>query len=94
MVVGLLASEKAVSASVWPSKTCNVYPALLQPKAEALKEELKRQFPHSKVDALTKSAFDDPALFGAELIIDATGEEAVSEYLNELSLVRKLSTAI
>lgn len=65
------------------------YPALLQPKAEALKEELKRQFPHSKVDALTKSAFDDPALFGAELIIDATGEEAVSEYLNELSLVRK-----
>jgi len=65
------------------------YPALLHPKAEALMEELKRQFPHSKIEALTKSAFDDPSLFGAELIIDATGEEAVSEYLNELSLSRK-----
>lgn len=64
------------------------YPALLRPKAEALKEELTRQFPHSKIEAVVKSAFDDPALFGAELIIDATGEEAVSEYVNGLSLSR------
>lgn len=70
------------------------YPALQRPKAQALKEELERQFPHSKVDSLVKSAFDDPALFGAELIIDATGEEAVSEYLNELSLRRRARVPI
>ena len=64
------------------------YPALLRPKAEALRDELSRQFPHSKVESWVGSAFDDPALFGAELIIDATGEESVSECLNGLNLAR------
>lgn len=64
------------------------YPDLLKPKAQAMAQELKRQFPHSNVQALSKSAFDDSALFDADLIIDATGEETVSEFLNGLALMR------
>lgn len=70
------------------------YPALLRPKAEALRDELFRQFPHSKIEFWVGSAFDDPALFGAELIIDATGEEAVSESLNGLNLARHMRLPI
>lgn len=65
------------------------YSALLRPKAKALKEDLQRQFPHSKIEAMNTSAFDTPGLFGADLIIDATGEEAVSENLNGLRIDRK-----
>lgn len=70
------------------------YPALMQPKAEALRNELRRQFPHSTVEAHTCSAFDHTHLFAAELIVDATGEEAVSEYLNGLRLQRRMRTPI
>lgn len=65
------------------------YPALFQPKAQALAGELSRQFPLSRIVPLVKSAFECPFLFTAELIIDATGEETVSEWLNGLRLDRK-----
>lgn len=68
------------------------YPALMQSKAEELRNELLRQFPHSAVQAYACSAFDHEQLFAAELIIDATGEEAVSEYLNDLRLKRGTKT--
>jgi molybdopterin/thiamine biosynthesis adenylyltransferase len=65
------------------------YPALLEPKAEGLRDELVRQFPHSRIEALPKSAADVVDLFAAELIVDATGEEAVGEYINGLRLQGK-----
>ena len=70
------------------------YPALMQAKAEALRDELLRQFPHSAIEAHARSVFDHAQLFAAELIIDATGEESVSEYLNGLRLQRRTRTPI
>lgn len=58
------------------------YPSLFQFKANAVAAELSRLFPWSRVVPIAKSAFALPDLFAAELIIDATGEEAVSERLN------------
>ena len=65
------------------------YPSLLQAKAASLKNELLRQFPHSCIESHVQSAFDYDKLFEAELIIDATGEESVSELLNGLRLQSK-----
>lgn len=70
------------------------YPALMQTKAGALKDELLRQFPHSTIEAHACSAFDHAQLFAAELIVDATGEESVSEYLNRLRLQRGTPTSL
>jgi molybdopterin/thiamine biosynthesis adenylyltransferase len=70
------------------------YPALHQPKAEALAQELRRQFPHSAVHGVTVSAFEHRDLFDAGLIVDATGEEAVSELLNGLRLERNLAMPV
>lgn len=64
------------------------YSSLMRPKADALKDELSRQFPHSKIESWPESAFEDKTLFWSELIIDATGEETVSELLNGLNLNR------
>lgn len=62
------------------------YPALFQAKAVALRDDLLRQFPHSRIDAAPQSVADVDRLFAADLIVDATGEEAVSEYINGLRL--------
>jgi hypothetical protein len=70
------------------------YSDLMKAKADALKDELLRQFPHSTVEAHSCDAKDHPRLFAAELIIDATGEESVSEYLNGLRLTRRTQTPI
>lgn len=70
------------------------YPAMMRPKAEAMRDELLRQFPHSTIEAHARSVFDHVQLFAAELIIDATGEEAVSEFLNGLRLQRKTNTPL
>lgn len=70
------------------------YSALMKSKAGALREELLRQFPHSDIEAHTCSAFHHAQLFGAELIVDATGEESVSELLNGLRLQRGTRTPI
>ena len=65
------------------------YPSLLQPKAIGLRDDLLRQFPHSHIDASVQSAADVASLFAADLIVDATGEESLSEYINGLRLEGK-----
>lgn len=65
------------------------YPSLFEPKATALAADLTRQFPHTKIEAVTSDVFAHKGLWGTELIIDATGEEAVSELLNGLRLKRR-----
>lgn len=62
------------------------YPTLFKPKAAGLAEELKRQFPFSKVRARVRSAQGLSDLFDADLVIDATGEEIVSELINSMRL--------
>jgi hypothetical protein len=66
----------------------------MQTKAGALRDELLRQFPHSAIEAHACSVFDHAELFAAELIVDATGEESVSEYLNGLRLQRGTLTPL
>ena len=59
------------------------YDALAQPKASKLRSDLLRQFPLASIEAVNADVVDCPSLFAADLVVDATGEEAVSEYLNE-----------
>lgn len=70
------------------------YPALFKLKAEALADELMRQFPFSSVRARPHNvrAFGD--LFDADLVIDATGEEAASEMINAMRLARGTETPV
>lgn len=58
------------------------YPALTQPKAQAMANELRRTFPLANVTFENDSALVHPDLFEADLVIDATGEEALSEAIN------------
>jgi molybdopterin/thiamine biosynthesis adenylyltransferase len=59
-------------------------------KAEACAEGIGRDFPGVDVVALTDSAQRHPTLLaGADLIIDATGEQAFSEWLNAWRLERR-----
>ncbi|WP_051938728.1 ThiF family adenylyltransferase [Luteibacter sp. 9135] len=58
------------------------YPALTQPKAQAMASELRRTFPLANVTFENNSALVHPDLFDADLVIDATGEEALSEAIN------------
>lgn len=64
------------------------YPDLQRFKASALREELLRQFPHSKIDAYPCDVKSHQTVFAADFVVDATGEESVSEYLNHLRLKR------
>lgn len=70
------------------------FPALFKRKAEALAEELKRQFPFSKVRSRVSSAKGLPDLFDTDLVIDATGEEIVSEMINAMRLDRGTDTPV
>ena len=70
------------------------YPALFKLKAHSLSEELLRLFPLSRIKAFSKSVTEYPSLFDADLLIDATGEESVSELLNGWRLDRKSKTPI
>jgi hypothetical protein len=58
------------------------FPALEQPKAKAMADELRRSFPLAEVVHQTDSALNYKDLFADELLIDATGEEALSEAIN------------
>lgn len=57
-------------------------PDLFKPKAEALRDELIRQFPLARIESEVRDATPSVSLFKADLLIDATGEESVSEMLN------------
>lgn len=58
------------------------YPELFKHKVVALTDELKRQFPFSKVRPRFRNVQGLSDLFDADLVIDATGEDAVSEMIN------------
>lgn len=58
------------------------YPALVQPKAQAMANELCRAFPLAKIAFHNDSALVHVDLFDSDLVIDATGEEALSEAIN------------
>jgi molybdopterin/thiamine biosynthesis adenylyltransferase len=70
------------------------YPALFKHKAEALADELKRQFPFSKVRARVRNVRGLTDLFDADLVIDATGEESVSEVVNAMRLGHRADTPV
>jgi hypothetical protein len=57
---------------------------LLKPKATALAEFLIRQFPMANIKGDEEDARRVPDLFECDLLIDATGEEALSLVLNEI----------
>lgn len=54
---------------------------LYKSKAAGLQEALTRQFPHARITAETRRAAYPSDIVG-DLVIDATGEEAVSETIN------------
>jgi hypothetical protein len=58
------------------------YTDLFQMKAKALCNDLQRQFPLAQITYRTHGVTFNNSTFTADLVIDATGEEAVSEMLN------------
>lgn len=59
-------------------------------KAEALAELIGRDFPGTSVKSFTGEAQQNASIFsGADLIIDATGEHGLSEWLNGWALGRR-----
>ena len=70
------------------------YPSLFQSKSVALKSELERQFPMATVLAIGEDVMNVKTLLDADLVIDATGEEAVSEMLNARRLAKRSNTPL
>ena len=70
------------------------YPALFKKKSSALAEEINRQFPLAAVRAKIGDVRNVPDIFDVDLVIDATGEEAVSEMLNEMRLRSETGTPV
>ncbi|TAL86968.1 MAG: hypothetical protein EPN74_03130 [Rhodanobacter sp.] len=58
------------------------YPSLLKGKATELAAELRRSHPTANVEGEVLDALKVDALFRDHLVIDATGEEALSETIN------------
>lgn len=55
-------------------------------KADAVADELKRHFPGIRIDAIPKSVVLTDRLLITDLLIDATGSQAVAEMLNHFRL--------
>jgi ThiF family/Prokaryotic E2 family B len=70
------------------------YTSLFKSKSLELKADLLRQFPVASVHASEDDVMNLPKLFEADLVIDATGEEAVSEMLNARRLSKSSRTPI
>lgn len=64
------------------------YPDLFKSKAGALRDELTRQFPEARVEAREDDVVAGAALFNEHLVVNATGEEAVSEMINDYHMAR------
>lgn len=58
------------------------YPSMTKSKTKEMATELRRLFPTANVIGETKDALSLPDLFADDLLVDATGEEAVSEAIN------------
>jgi len=59
------------------------YRSLMSEKAVAMADELCRDFPLARVTGVAMDALKSANLFKADLVIDATGEEALSEAIND-----------
>ena len=64
------------------------YPSLFRNKATELAREITSKFPLAEVVAVPKDATETMSFGRAHLVIDATGEESVSEMLNAMRLAR------
>jgi molybdopterin/thiamine biosynthesis adenylyltransferase len=62
------------------------YSSLFKHKATALAEELLRHFPFANVTPYVSDVRAVTSIFHSDLVIDATGEEALSELLNGVRL--------
>ncbi|MES2040093.1 MAG: ThiF family adenylyltransferase [Pseudomonadota bacterium] len=63
---------------------------LFKPKADALRQELCQQFPHIRILVQSEMVRATSKFFTGDLIVDATGEEAVSEMINGNQLDQKM----
>jgi molybdopterin/thiamine biosynthesis adenylyltransferase len=70
------------------------YSSLFKSKSAELAAELKRQFPMAWIIPSESNVADLPKLFAVDLVIDATGEEAVSEMLNAHRLAKASKTPL
>ena len=70
------------------------YPSLFKSKSAELKAELQRQFPLARILSIEKDVAEVAKLFETDLLIDATGEEAVSEMLNARRLAARSPTPL
>jgi molybdopterin/thiamine biosynthesis adenylyltransferase len=87
--ITLLDSDKLSTANL--GRHLLGFPYLLSNKAQACRDFLLQQSPHSNIDARDLDAMDFQGQFTRfDLIIDATGEEAFSLALNEIA-VREMS---
>jgi len=59
------------------------YRSLMREKAVAMADELTRDFPMARITGMPVNALRSTDLFKADLLIDATGEEALSEAIND-----------
>lgn len=70
------------------------FPALHQNKAEALRDDLVRQFHYVKVEAQATSPILNDAFFSTDLVIEATGEEALSTLVNAEHMKHRLGPVL
>lgn len=66
------------------------FSALYRNKAEALREELIRQFPYAQVEAQTISPTLTAKFFATDLVIDATGDEALNTLVNAAHMEHRI----
>lgn len=65
--------------------------ALLENKADAVKNEIKRELPHLNVESRPGDARNIKDLFNVDIVVDATGEEVFSMALNEIFTERRIA---
>ncbi|MGO4812142.1 ThiF family adenylyltransferase [Cupriavidus sp. 2MCAB6] len=70
------------------------FPALYRNKAEALRDELARQFPYVQVETQTTSPTLNAKFFATDLVIDATGDEALNTLVNAAHIERRLGPVL
>ncbi|WP_244136893.1 ThiF family adenylyltransferase [Burkholderia pyrrocinia] len=70
------------------------FPSLYQNKAVALREELIRQFPYLQVEAQWDTPRLNDQFFATDLIIEATGEEALSSLVNASHMAHRLGPVL
>jgi len=70
------------------------YQHLFEYKARALASVLQANFPFSKIEALMESAVEYPTLFEADLVIEATGDEALATSLNARHVTESPNTPV